>query len=459
MKGISKAKILIVDDEPNMGWLFTETLGKKYEIISTHSWIEGRKIFHREIPKVVLLDLYLPEIDGLTALREIKALRAETQVIMMTAYASVPNVVEAIKAGAFDYLIKPFAIEDAEKSILKAIETQRKSALNKDWKTSSKLLGKSPQILKLLDTIAKVAPTNANVLLLGESGTGKELVAREIHRLSNRRDKPFVAINCAALPENLVESELFGYEKGAFTGANTRKPGKLEQAHEGTLMLDEIGDMPLMLQGKLLRALEQKEFERLGGTKAINVDVRVISATNRDLEKAVQNGEFRSDLFYRLAVVPIVIPPLREREGDIEFLANHFLESFSRGYSKKFQGFTEEVLQCFLHYHWPGNVRELKNTIEQIVVLNDGELVRYEHLPPKLKKENRQQKTTPVSLRDKKKEFVAELERREICTALRRFGGNRTKAARYLNISTRSLQLKIKKFKITEKDYASAEED
>ncbi|MDN5347146.1 MAG: two-component system, NtrC family, response regulator AtoC [Clostridia bacterium] len=456
MKATLKAKILVVDDEPNMGWLFTESLGKKYKIVTAQSWPEGRKLFQGERPEVVLLDLYMPEIDGLTALREIKALRPEAQVIMMTAYASVPNAVEAMKAGAFDYLVKPFAMEDAEKAILKALEAYKNIFLAGTWREASSIIGKSPQILKLLDTIAKVAPTNANVLLLGESGTGKELVAREIHRLSNRRDKPFVAINCAAMPENLVESELFGYEKGAFTGATSRKPGKFEQAHEGTLMLDEIADLPLMLQGKLLRALEQKEFERLGGTKAVAVDVRVISATNRDLETMVQNGEFRSDLFYRLAVVPIIMPPLREREGDVELLADHFLKDFSRKYNKKFRGFTPEVMASFLAYDWPGNVRELKNVIEQIVVLNDDEIVRPVHLPPKFKKVNEEKKgPPPVSLKDKKAEFIAELERKEICAALRLFGGNRTRAAKYLKISTRSLQMKIKELKITEEDYAN----
>lgn len=454
MKATLKVKILVVDDEPNMGWLFTESLGRKYKIITVQSWPEGRKPFQEEKPEILLLDLYMPEVDGLTALREIKALRPETQVIVMTAYASVPNAVEAMKGGAFDYLVKPFAVEDAEKVILKALEAQKNISLAGTLRETSSILGQSPQISRLLNTVAKVAPTNANVLLLGESGTGKELVAREIHRLSNRRDKPFVAINCAAIPENMMESELFGYEKGAFTGAIHRKPGKFEQAHEGTLLLDEIADLPLFLQGKLLRALEQKEFERLGGTRAISVDVRVVSATNRDLETMAQNSEFRSDLFYRLAVLPLVIPPLREREGDIEFLASHFLQDCSQKYHKKFGGFAEEVMASFLDYDWPGNVRELKNVIEQIVVLNNDELVRPIHVPPKFRKQSEEKKgPVPISLKDKKAEFMAKLERKEICAALRRFGGNRTRAARYLKISTRSLQMKIKELRITEEDY------
>jgi two-component system response regulator AtoC len=451
----TKAKLLIVDDELNMGWLFKESLGNKYTIITAASWSEGRKIFRGENPEVIILDLYMPEIDGLVALREIKDLSPETPVIMMTAYASVPNAVEAMKLGAFDYLIKPFSFDNAENVIIKALKSRKYSILANSPRDNSSLVGKSPLFLKLLDDIAKVSPTNANILLLGESGTGKELVAREIHQLSNRRDKRFIAINCAAVPENLMESELFGYERGAFTGATNRKPGKFEQAHEGTLMLDEVGDLPLLLQGKLLRALEQREFERLGGTQLVSVDVRVISATNRNLENMVQEGGFRSDLFYRLAVIPIHIPPLREREGDIELLANHFLQKFSAKYGKKFYGLSNEVTTIFLDYAWPGNIRELKNVIERIVILNNDELVKISHLPPKFSSHNEAIKgKTLFSLKDKKAKFIAELERKEICQALQQFNGNRTKAAKHLQISTRSLQMKIKELKITREDYA-----
>jgi len=311
--------------------------------------------------------------------------------------------------------------------------------------------------LNLRETIDKIAPTNANVLLLGESGTGKELVAREIHQKSTRRNKAFVAINCAAVPESLMESELFGYEKGAFTGAAARKPGKFEEADEGTLMLDEIADMPLFLQGKLLRALEQKEFERLGGIKPISVDVRVISATNRNLEEMAANNEFRSDLFYRLAVLPLTIPPLRERREDIKILSHHFLEEFSNKYEKNFHDFSPAALEILLNYDWPGNVRELKNMMEQIVILNDDETVKPKHLPERLIKQKEEKEVTEIldlnSLKRKKELMIDELERKEICAALAYFNGNRTKAARYLKISTRSLQLKIKKLNITEKDY------
>jgi len=455
MKNNNQIKILIVDDEPNMGWLFKQSLCDKYDVFTTESWVEGKKVFEKEKPKVVFLDLRMPKIDGLTALKEIKSLKSETQVIMITAYASVPNAVEAMKIGAFDYLEKPFSMEKAQKIILKALDAQKLASTKPKEKTM--ILGNSPQILNLIETIDKIAPTNANVLLLGESGTGKELVAHEIHQKSTRRNKPFVAINCAAVPESLMESELFGYEKGAFTGAAARKPGKFEEADEGTLMLDEIADMPLFLQGKLLRALEQKEFERLGGIKPISVDVRVISATNRNLEEMAANNEFRSDLFYRLAVLPLTIPPLRERREDIKILSYHFLEEFSNKYEKNFHDFSPAALEILLNYDWPGNVRELKNMMEQIVILNDDETVKPKHLPERLIKQKEEKEVTEIldlnSLKRKKELMIDELERKEICAALAHFNGNRTKAARYLKISTRSLQLKIKKLNITEKDY------
>jgi len=455
MKDNNQIKILIVDDEPNMGWLFKQSLCAKYQVFTTESWVEGKKVFEKEKPEVVFLDLRMPKIDGLTALKEIKSLKSETQVIMITAYASVPNAVEAMKIGAFDYLEKPFSMEKAQKIILKALDAQKLASAKPKEKTM--ILGNSPQILNLRETIDKIAPTNANVLLLGESGTGKELVAREIHQKSARRNKAFVAINCAAVPESLMESELFGYEKGAFTGAAARKPGKFEEADEGTLMLDEIADMPLFLQGKLLRALEQKEFERLGGIKPISVDVRVISATNRNLEEMAANNEFRSDLFYRLAVLPLTIPPLRERREDIKILSHHFLEEFSNKYEKNFRDFSPAALEILLNYDWPGNVRELKNMMEQIVILNDDETVKPKHLPERLIKQKEEKEVTEIldlnSLKRKKELMIDELERKEICAALAYFNGNRTKAARYLKISTRSLQLKIKKLNITEKDY------
>lgn len=447
---MSNEKLLIIDDEQDMGWLFEQTLGQKFDILTEKTWFEGKKALQKFKPSVVLLDYRLPDTDGLNALIEIKKISPEVPVIMITAFATISNAVEAIKLGAYDYQVKPFSIEQVEKKILGALETRKNKNLTKELIKNTTIIGQSKTIKSTIANLSKAAATNANILLLGESGTGKEIFAREIHRLSNRRDKPFVAINCAAVPENLMESELFGYEKGAFTGAQNRKIGKFDQAKDGTLMLDEIGDLPLMLQGKLLRVIEQREFERLGGTKKIDSNVRIISATNQDLSQMCKSGDFRSDLFYRLAVLPIIIPPLREREGDIEVLANYYLKIYNEQYNRNFVGFSEEVKASFSRYDWPGNVRELKNVIEQIIILNDGELIESSYIPEPI-----QIKTTQRlkgSLKERKSQMIAEIEKAEICAALKLFNGNRTKAAKYLKMSVRNVQIKIKEYNITDDD-------
>lgn len=443
-------KLLIIDDEQDMGWLFQQTIGKRFDILTEQTWAEGKKALQKFKPGVILLDYRLPDTDGLNALIEIKKMNPEVPVIMITAYATISNAVEAIKYGAYDYQVKPFSIEQIEKKILEALETRKNKNLTKELIKNTTIIGQSKAIKNTIANLSKAAATNANILLLGESGTGKEIFAREIHRLSNRRDKAFVAINCAAVPDNLMESELFGYEKGAFTGAQNRKIGKFDQANDGTLMLDEIGDLPLILQGKLLRVIEQREFERLGGTKKIDSNVRIISATNQDLIQMCKSGDFRSDLFYRLAVLPIIIPPLREREGDIEVLANYYLKIYNEQYNRNFIGFTEEARASFNLYGWPGNVRELKNVIEQIIILNEGEWIENSFIPDPIQSQTTHQPKS--SLKERKSQIIAEIEKSEICSALKLFNGNRTKAAKYLKMSVRNVQIKIKEYNITDND-------
>lgn len=459
MNGIRKPVILVVDDEPNMGWLFQESLGEKYGIFSAVSWSEGAALFNKKKPDLVILDLVMDEISGIDALKLIRKNTHKAPVLIMTAYASIQNAVEAMKCGAYDYVVKPFTFEEMDKNIEEILANTKyiygTEQIEKE-KQSDIIYG-STQMQHVLETAHKAARSNANVMLLGESGTGKELLANEIHRCSNRAEGPFVPINCAALPDNLLESELFGYEKGAFTGATSKKVGKLELAHGGTLFLDELGDMPLLLQGKLLRALEQRQIERLGGIKILDINIRIVSATNQKLNKLIAEGQFRSDLFYRLAVIPVSIPPLRERREDIHILAKNFLAKFNTMHQKEILGISNEALKILSNYHWPGNVRELRNVIERAVVLHEGPYLEPEHfsLNPEHFSLNSEDnaKLQGATWTKRKSELVSDIERREICAALQLFAGNRTKAARFLSMSTRNLQLKIKKFEITADDY------
>ncbi len=451
MNSIRKPVILVVDDEPNMGWLFQESLGEKYCILSATSWSDGTILFTKEKPDLVILDLYMDIINGLDALKIIRRSSPDTPVLIITAYASIQNAVEAMKCGAYDYVVKPFNFEQMEKTIEEILANTKYVSGDEqsERKHHSEIIFGSTQMQQVLETVHKAARSNANVMLLGESGTGKELLAREVHHCSNRSKGPFVAINCAALPENLQESELFGYEKGAFSGATARKVGKLELAHGGTLFLDELGDMPLLLQGKLLRALEHRQIERLGGIKTLDINIRIVSATNQLLERMIADGRFRSDLYYRLAVIPVSIPPLRERLEDIQILAKRFVGLFNAIHEKNILGFSNEAFKVLSDYHWPGNVRELKNVIERAVVLQEGPFLQAEHFS--LNKDC--SKSQSNSWTQRKSELLSDIERREICSALHLYEGNRTKAAQFLHMSTRNLQLKIKKFNITASDY------
>jgi len=433
--------LLVVDDEPNMAWLFEQSFGRDFVVVKAHSGMEALEKLAAKPVDLVMLDLMMPGMDGLATLREIKRRYPSLPVVMMTAYATVKTAVEAIKAGAADYVMKPFDLDEIRR-VMEAALPQASS--DETVRRPQGILGESAPMIEVFRKIQRVAPTEASVLILGETGTGKELVARAIHAGSPRANKPFVAVNCAALPENLLESELFGHEKGAFTGAQARKPGRFELADGGTLLLDEIGDMPLALQAKLLRVLETHQVEPLGSTKAIPVNIRVLAATHRDLRELVKQGSFREDLFFRLAVVPIQLPPLRERKGDVPLLANHMLRTFAEQQGKEFRGFSDQAMAALEAYRWPGNVRELRNLMEQVAVLWDGGRVELEHLPEYLTSTWEVTASAGYSLKEEVRSLKADYEQERILAALREVDGNRTQAAKLLGISRRALQLKLK---------------
>ena len=376
--------ILIVEDEPKMLRLLELNLADDGYTARTASTAEnGLKILASDRIDLVLSDVKLPGINGLEFLQAVKRANADIPVVMMTAYGTVESAVEAMKDGASDYVLKPFSIEEIKLIIRKELEVRRLHEENRLLREAvghryqfENIVARSSGMQEVLATVERVAPTNATVLLGGESGVGKDMIARAIHQHSRRVNGPFIKINCTAIPENLLESELFGYEKGAFTGAAGAKPGKFELADKGTIFLDEIGDMPGSLQAKLLRVLQEREFERLGATKTTRVDVRVVAATNQDLRAALEQGTFREDLYYRLNVVPISIPPLREHKEDIPYLVDHFITRFAVSAGKEIQGITPAAMKMLADFHWPGNVRELENIIERAVILSPGPVLR-----------------------------------------------------------------------------------
>jgi DNA-binding NtrC family response regulator len=402
------------------------------------SGADALRLAREEEPAVVLLDLVLPGMDGMAVLDAIRREAPDAAVIVLTAYGTIARAVEAIKKGAFDFVTKPFDPKHLEIVVGKALERQALRDVNSlltaeigDRYTT--IVGHSPSMHAALEVTRRAAPTSATVLLLGESGTGKEVLARALHRWSTRAGRPFVVVNCVALSEELLESELFGHEKGAFTGAHQQKRGKLEVAHGGTVFLDEIGDIRPSLQAKLLRVLQDQTFERVGGTRPIRTDVRFVAATNRELDLAVRRGQFRLDLYYRLHVVTVTLPPLRERPDDVPALARHFLERYRREVKRDLTGVTPEALACLRRYPWPGNVRELENAIERAVVLADGPEIGLRDLPAEV----RETGLAGGLIRDGARSFHASIEeykRGLIASALRRASGNRTQAARMLGL-------------------------
>jgi DNA-binding NtrC family response regulator len=382
------AQILIVEDKDSLRTMLRHALERQgHGVLEARDQPEAVRLLQQAQPALVLSDLRLPEGDGFGVLRAAKEIDSDIPVIVMTAYGSIEDAVSAMKEGAMDFLAKPVDPDHLLLLVARALEQRRIVAENLLLKEelavrrgAPQLVGEDVSLRKVFAGLQRAAATDTTVLLEGESGTGKELFARSLHALSPRSDAPFVAINCAAIPETLLETELFGHEKGAFTGAVARKPGKFEMAHRGTLFLDEIGDLPLALQAKILRALEEKRFERVGGTASVQVDVRLVAATNRGLRAAVAARRFREDLYFRLSVFPITVPPLRDRPGDIPLLARHFVDRFCRDMKKKPLALSPEVLEQLQSYRWPGNVRELQNCIERAVILADGEALQPRHL-------------------------------------------------------------------------------
>jgi len=453
------AHVLIVDDELNIRRVLAAMLKREgYEVTTAADGEQGLAVLHRTPIHVVVTDLVMPRMNGLDLLKRVAIDFPDVPVIMITGHGSVDSAVAALKAGAFDYITKPFEQEELKKVIAKAARAHDLERQNVHADADGPpLVGQSQPMKAVYDVIAKVADSPSTVLISGESGTGKELVARALHRGSSRRDKPLIKVNCAAIPKDLVESELFGYEKGAFTGAVGSKPGRFELADGGTLFLDEIGEVPVEMQVKLLRALQESEFERVGGIKTIHVDVRLIAATNRELKALIGEGRFREDLYYRLAVVPISLPPLRDRREDIPLLVEHFIEKYDARLGKKVERLEDEALQVLLAYHWPGNIRELENLMERSVLFADGPVILASSLPDSLRE--RGAGAPPIaalgplgamaapsgaSMKEIVRQAQAELERELIGRALEETGGNVTRAAKRLQISRKSLQIKMK---------------
>ena len=374
------ASVLVVDDEDAIVSSLSSILQDEgYEVSVAKSGAEALKIYTTDPPDLALLDIWMPEMDGLETLRRIKELVPTAQVMMMSGHGSIETAVKAIKLGAYDYIEKPLSLENVTLRVKHALEQYRLEEENRSLRTKVQrkfeLVGQSPAMLQLRQLIETAGPTNSRVLIGGENGTGKELVARAIHLQSARADRPFVAVNCAAIPETLIESELFGHEKGSFTGATSMKRGQFEQADGGTLFLDEIGDMSLNTQAKVLRALQEQQFTRVGGTKLMKVDVRVLAASNKDLMKEIEKGVFREDLYYRLNVVPIVVPPLRERREDIPLLIRHFMKLHAEEQGLRAKEVTPEAMNVFQQYDWPGNIRELRNLIERLMIMVPGGVI------------------------------------------------------------------------------------
>jgi DNA-binding NtrC family response regulator len=451
--------ILIVEDEAKMRRLLELNLADEgYAVHSAADAEAGLNIVRQEKIDLVLTDLKLPGMDGLEFLQMLKRANTTIPVVVMTAYGTVETAVEAMKAGAADYVLKPFPLAEIQLVIRKELDVRRlreenvslREALSQRYEFKN-IVARSPKMQEILAIVERVAPTNSTVLLGGESGTGKDLIARAIHQHSRRSSGPFVKINCTAIPENLLESELFGYERGAFTGAVNPKPGKFELADKGTIFLDEIGDVPSAIQVKLLRVLQEREFERLGGTKTLKVDVRLVAATNRDLRAALEQGTFREDLYYRLNVVPISIPPLREHKEDIPYLVDHFIERFSREAGKQMSGITPGALNMLLNFHWPGNVRELENIIERAVAFANDATIDVQDIRLDLSPVRDRPATSSAGGVAASGPFPPEgmtLEQYEdeiIREAVHRANGNKSQAARLLGLSRNALRYRLSK--------------
>jgi DNA-binding NtrC family response regulator len=455
------ARVLIVDDDPVILEVIGDILKKNgYEVVSAPNGAAGIRELERKYFDLVLTDLVMPDVDGMEVLNHVVSTSPKAICIILTGHGTIKSSVEAIKKGAFDYITKPITADELLVVIEKALKfrnlEEENIRLKKELQQTygyDNLVGTSNAIKNIYDLIEKVADTDGTVLISGASGTGKELIARAIHYNSSRCDRPLVVINCGAIPEELLESELFGHEKGAFTGAYKSRIGRFEMANGGTIFLDEIGEMSPALQVKLLRVLQEKKFERVGGTKTIHVDVRIIAATNKNLTTAINKGKFREDLYYRLNVIPMKVPPLKQRKSDIPLLIDHFLKKFQKGAEKKITDFSPDTMDAMLKYDWPGNVRELENVIKRLTILCDDEVVTVDDLPEHIPHKGRAVRVVEEDFLEKGvtlHDAVEDYEKRLILGALERSDWVKTKAAKLLNINRTTLVEKIKKQNLTE---------
>lgn len=456
-------RILVVDDEPTISGMLNEALQKKNYVVRTaNSGKEAVEQIESAEYDLVITDLYLPDFNGMEILRTVKKVEPETGVIIITAHSSVETAVEAMRVGAYDYLTKGFSLDEIEVTVEKFFNYQALLKENRLLRSElgtrygiKNIIGNSPEMCQVFEIVEMVGPSNATVLIQGESGTGKELIAKAIHRASKRCERPFIKTNCAAIPEGLVESELFGREKGAYTGAHRTTKGRFELADGGTLLLDEVSEIKMDLQAKLLRAIQEKEFEKVGNPETVHVDVRIIATTNRQLREEVAAGTFREDLFYRLNVVPIHVPSLRERKEDVPLLVEHFIEKYSQENERTVEGVDEAALEHLLRYDWPGNVRELENTIERAVVMCRRQIIEPKHLflgndaPVTRQQKHRMNLPSGMTLRG--------MERQLIQQTLREQNGNRTWAAEKLGISIRTLRNKLQEYLQEDPDFERPE--
>jgi two-component system response regulator HydG len=447
-----KTKILVVDDEaPHRQMLDAVLSVEGYEIHHAGDGQEAISLVKERFYDLILMDIRMSKVGGIEALKKIKKISPGIPIIIMTAYASVNTAVDALKSGAYDYLTKPLDIEELKILVEKALHHRKLEQENVYLKERlgdrfdfSSIIGRSPAMQDLFETIALVAPSEATVLIAGESGTGKELIANAIHHNSPRKDRAFIKVNCAALPETLLESELFGHEKGAFTGALARKQGRFQLAHTGSIFLDEVGEMTPTTQTKILRVLQEREFEPLGSTHTVKVDTRVIAATNKNLLEEIQQGNFREDLYYRLNVVTLEVPSLRERREDISLLADFFLKQYAEKNRRLIKGLTPKAMDLLIRHDWPGNVRELENVVERAVIMARGDLISQGELPDAIRSMDGEMEKAKIDLSPGRS--LKEVERDMILRTLEDTGGNRTRTAEILGISRRTLQLKLKEY-------------
>jgi len=454
--GNNKNRVIVIDDEPGMREFLEIMLQKDGYIVDTASdGPEALEKMESSLFDLAITDIQMPIMNGIELLKKINEKSPDTTVIMITAYASHETAIEAMKLGAYDYITKPFKIDEIKLVIQKALDKKKlereNTRLRKELETQygfGNIIGRSPAIVKVFELIKRVAEINVNVLIAGESGTGKELVARAIHYSGPRHEKPFVPVNCGAIPESLMESELFGYKKGAFTGAVADKRGLFEEANSGTIFLDEIGDLPLHLQVKLLRVIEEKKIRPLGSTESTDVDIRIIAATNKRLEDEVAESRFREDLFYRLNVIKILLPPLRDRRIDVSPLAIHFINKYSEEMVKDIRGISPKALETLENYHYPGNVRELENIIARCVALESSNVIRQETLPQLVSGKDYIDLDTSFSSTTNLDTLLGDVERKMIEKALKSTNGNKTEAARLLGITLRSLRYRLAKHEL-----------